>query len=450
MYLTRKHLSRRTVLRAGAVALALPLLDAMIPAATALEKTAAAPKLRTGFFYIPHGAIMANTTHGPAMDHWTPSGAGADFKLSPLLEPLEKHKRYVTSFANLINHACEGGAAHALNPATWLSCVRPNLDSVAASMSTTLDQVIAGHIGQDTSLPSLEVASETTIQVAACGSGSGRCYYSSTLAFRDAHSPLPMEYNPRKVFVQLFGEGDNAQERAELTQESQSILDMISERTRSLQRRLGASDRAVLGNYLDTVREIERRIASAQSHTLAKVELPEAPVGELDSFDEQVRLMFDLLALAYQADLTRVSTYIMVAEGTNRTYNHIGVPDAFHPLSHHANDVEKINRLVKIQRYHVERFADFVAKLAATPEGDGTLLDHSMLMYGSNMSNSDRHNSYPLPVILVGGGRGTLKGSQHITLPEQTPLANLHLTLLGKIGIEQERFGDSTGVIQGV
>jgi hypothetical protein len=450
MYLTRKHLSRRTVLKGAGVALALPLLDAMIPAATALEKTAAAAKLRTGFFYIPHGAIMANTTHGPAMDHWTPSGSGADFKLSPILEPLEQHKRSVTSFGNLGNNACEGAGAHVLNPATWLSCTRPNMDSVAASMSTTLDQVIAAHLGQETSLPSLEVASETTIQVAACGSGSGRCYYSSTLSFRNANSPLPMEYNPHKVFTTLFGEGDTAQERTELAHESQSILDLICERTQALQKRLGASDRAVLGNYLDTVREIERRIASAQSRDLSGVKLPDAPVGELDSFDEQVRLMFDLLALAYRADITRVSTYIMVAEGTNRTYNHIGVPDAFHPLSHHANDVEKINRLVKIQRYHVERFADFVAKLAATPDGEGTLLDHSVLMYGSNMSNSDRHNSYPLPALLVGGGRGSLKGSQHIELPDHTPLANLHLTLLGKLGIQQERFGDSTGVIRGV
>jgi len=449
VYLTRKHLSRRTALKGLGVALSLPLLDAMIPAAMALEKTAAAPKLRTGFFYIPHGAIMGNTTLGPAMDHWTPSGAGADFKLSPILAPLEKRKRYVTSFGNLVNAASDG-SVHTLNPATWLSCVRPNQDAVGASMSTTLDQVIASHIGQDTTLPSLEVASETTTQVAACGGGTGRCYYSSTLSFRNATSPLPMEYNPRKVFVQLFGEGDTAQERAAITRETGSILDLIADRTQALQSELGPSDRAVLGNYLETVREIERRVQKSESRDLSKVTLPKAPVGELDSFDEQVKLMFDLLALAYQADLTRVASYIMVAEGTNRTYNHIGVPDAFHPLSHHANDVERIKRLVRIQHYHVQRFADFIEKMASIQDGDGTLLDHAVFMYGSNMSNSDRHNNYPLPLILVGGGRGKLKGGQHIALPERTPLANAHLTVLNTLGIHQDRFADSTGVIAGV
>jgi hypothetical protein len=445
-FLTKKHLSRRTVLRGMGAAVALPLLDAMIPAATAVSKTAAAPKLRAGFFYIPHGAIMYNTAHGPAMDHWTPSGAGAEFKLSPILEPLEKYKRYVTSFANLEN-AATNNSVHVLNPATWLSGVRPATGGAGASMAETVDQIIAGHIGQDTTLPSLEVSSETTIQVAACGGATGGCYYSSTLSFRNASSPLPMEYNPRKVFVQLFGEGDTAEERAALTRQTASLLDLISERTKALQSQLGASDREILGNYLDTVREIERRVQKSQARDLSGVSLPAAPIGELDSFDEQVKLMFDLIALAYQANLTRVISYMMVSEGTNRTYNHIGVPDSFHPLSHHANDLERIKRLVKIQRYHMERFAAFVAKMASIREGEGTLLDNSIFMYGSNMSNSDRHNNYPLPTLLVGGGCGTLKGGQQITLPERTPLANVHLTVLNKCGIKEERFADSTGII---
>jgi hypothetical protein len=449
MYLTRKYLSRRTVLRGAGIAMGLPLLDAMIPAATALADTAAAPKLRTGFFYIPHGAIMWNTSHGPAMDHWTPSGAGADFKLSHIMEPLEPFKHRVASFSNLENKASQN-SVHAVNPATWLSGARPDLAAPGASMTPTIDQIIAEHIGQETPLPSLEVASETTIQVAACSAGRGGCYYSSTLSFRNANSPLPMEFNPRKVFSQLFGEGDNPAEREAIVAQTKSILDLISARTAELQRDLGASDRAVLGEYLETVREIERRVAKAEQRDLSGIDVPNAPVGELDAFDEQVKLMFDLIALAYQANLTRVASYIMVAEGTNRTYNHIGVPDAFHPLSHHANKLESLHKLVRIQRYHMERFADFLAKLDSIPDGEGTLLDHSLLLYGSNMSNSDRHNNYPLPNILVGGACGALSGGQHLDLPEHTTLSNLLLTVLNKAGLERATFADSTGEIAGV
>src|SRR5579872_694968 len=418
MFITKKHLSRRTVLKGAGVSLALPFLDAMVPAGTALAQTAAMPKLRTGFFYLPHGAIMGNTSHGPAMDRWTPSGSGANFKLSQILSSLEPYKKYVSSFGGLEN-AATAGSVHSFTPATWLSATRPDTGSVRAHMATTLDQVIAKLIGQDTPLPSLEVSSETIAQQAAGGGGNY-----TTLSFRDAESPLPMESNPRKVFLQLFGEGDTPQERASISSQTNSILDLIPDRTKKLQGELGNSDRAVLDGYLESVREIERRAQKAGGKDLSAFKIPEAPIGELDNFAEQVKLMFDLLALAYQADLTRVASYIMVAEGTNRTYNHIGVPDAFHPLSHHANDLERIKRLVKIQRYHVERFADFVTRLASIPEGEGTALDNSLFLYGSNMSNSDRHNNFPLPAILVGGGAGQLKGSQQITLPEHTPLAN--------------------------
>jgi hypothetical protein len=449
MFITKKHLPRRTVLKGAGVALALPFLDAMVPAATALVQTAAAPspaKMRTGFFYLPHGAIMHNTAHGPAADKWTPSGSGADFKLSPILSPLEPFKKYVTSFGNLEN-AASAGSVHTFNPATWLSATRPDTGrGPRAHMATTLDQVIAKAIGQDTPLPSLEVASETIVQSAAGGGGNY-----TTLSFRDPESPLPMEYNPRKVFLQLFGEGDTAEERAFVKSQTGSILDLIRNRTKNLQGELGNNDRAVLEGYLETVREIERRAEKAQSSNLSSLKIPNAPVGELEDFGEQVKLMFDLIALAYQADLTRVVSYIMVAEGTNRTYNHIGVPDAFHPTSHHANDLDRMNKLAKIQTWHVQKFAEFVTKMAATPDGDGTLLDHSIFMYGSNMSNSDLHNNYPEPNILVGGGNGKVKlGGQHITLPERTPIANLHLTILQKVGIQQEKFGDSTGVIAGV
>lgn len=447
MYLTKKHLSRRTVLKAAGVSIGLPLLDAMIPAATALAQTAAAPKLRVGFLYLPHGAIMGNTAFGPEMDHWTPSGAGEDFKLSHILSPLEPYKRYVTSFANLDNKAPQN-SVHTLVPATWLSGVRPDTKATGAMMAPTIDQMIAAHIGQDTVLPSLELAAETTVQSAACGSGA--CYYSSTLSFRNATTPLPMEFNPRKVFVQLFGAGDSAEEREAISRRRASVLDMINDRTRELSRTLGPHDRIVLEEYLESVRETERRVARAAQRDLTGIELPDTPIGELPDFDDQVRLMFDLIVLAYRADLTRVATYIMAAEGTNRTYNHIGVPDAFHPVSHHANNLERIQKLIKIQRYHVERFAEFVDTLAKTPDGEGSLLDHSMLMYGSNMSNSDRHNNYPLPVILVGGGRGTLRGGQHVELPEHTTLANLHLTVVNKTGLEMTSIADSTGEIAGI
>jgi hypothetical protein len=313
-------------------------------------------------------------------------------------------------------------------------------------MAPTLDQVIARAIGQETPLPSLEVSSETIVQSAAGGGGSY-----TTLSFRDAESPLPMEYNPRKVFLQLFGEGDNPEERAFITRQRNSILDLIRERTKKLQSELGNRDRAVLGGYLETVRELERRADKAGSANVSSLELPNAPVGELEDFAEQVKLMFDLIALAFQADLTRVVSYIMVAEGTNRTYNHIGVPDAFHPVSHHANDLERIEKLVKIQSWHVQKFAEFVDKMAKTPDGDGSLLDHAIFLYGSNMSNSDLHNNYPVPNIIVGGGNGRVKlGGQHLALPERTPIANLLLTLAHKAGIERDSFADSNGPIAGV
>jgi len=448
MYLTKKHLSRRTVLKGLGVAVGLPLLDAMIPAATALAQTPAAPKLRVGFFYIPHGAILWNTPHGPDMDHWTPSGAGASFQLSPILEPLESFKHLVTSFSNLENRA-SADSVHRYNPATWLSGVKPDLQAPGPSMTATIDQLIAGHIGQQTALPSLEICSENTMQAVACGGGFG-CLYSSTLSYRNATTPLPMEFNPRKVFAQLFGEGDTPAERQAIVNQTKSLLDLIADRTEALKRSLGASDRVILDGYLDTIREIERRVELAEQRDLSGVVVPETPLGELDSFDEQVRLMFDMIAIAYQADLSRVASYIMVAEGTNRSYNHIGVPDSFHPLSHHANNLERMHKLVQIQRYHVERFADFLGKLAETPDGEGTLLDNSMFLYGSNMANSDLHSNYPVPNILVGGGAGALDGGRQIELPEHTSVSNLHLTMLNKAGLEYDSFGDSTGEIAGV
>jgi hypothetical protein len=429
------------MLKGAGVAVGLPFLEAMVPAGTALAQTAAAGTKRAGFFYIPHGAIMNNTPFGEEVDAWTPTGSGDSYTFKDILQPLTPHKHYVTSFSNLENLAGDN-SVHSLNPATWLSCVRPNRESSGANMAQTLDQRVAQQIGQDTPLPSLELAAETTIQVAAGGG-----YYSSTLSYRDATSPLPMEYNPRKVFINLFGEGDSQEERLALAAQKTSLLDLIADRTSSLQAQLGAPDKAVLSSYLESVREIERRVEIAGSRDFSSMDLPTAPIGELDDFDAQVTLLFDLIALAYQADLTRVASYIMVAEGTNRTYNHVGVPDSFHPVSHHANDREKMRRLVLIQQYHAQRFADFVGKLAEMPDGEGTVLDNSLFLYGSNMSNSDRHNNYPLPIIMVGGAMGQHKGAKHIELPERTPLANVHLTALHKLGLPQDSFANSTGVI---
>jgi len=281
--------------------------------------------------------------------------------------------------------------------------------------------------------------------VAACG-GAG-CYYASTTSYAGPNTPLPMEFNPRKVFIQLMGEGDTAAERAALLAKNSSILDMVSDRAKSLSNDLGPGDKQKLSDYLDTVREIERRVQMAGARDLKDIKVPDAPVGELEDFDKQVRLMFDLIALAYQADLTRIASYVMVAEGTNRTYNHVGVPDSFHPVSHHSNDKERIRRLTVIQRYHMERFADFLQKLANTKEGDGSILDHSLFLYGSNMGNSNQHDNYPLPAVLVGGANGRHVGGKNVAPPARTPLANIHLTMLDKLGIKQDKFGNSTGII---
>src|SRR5882724_6744484 len=427
MFITKKHISRRTILKGAGVNLALPFLSAMVPASTALAQTAANPKIRAGFFYIPHGAIMFNTKFGAEMDRWTPSGSGADFKLNEINSPLEPFKKYVTSFGNMEN-AAAAGSVHVRNPATWLSATNPT----GNAMATTLDQVMTKFIGQDTQFPSLELSSETTIQVAA---GNGGPF--TTLSFRDANTPLPMEYNPRKVFLMLFGEGDSPRERVAMARQKNSILDLILVLINKLKGDLGGEDKAILDGYLENVREIERRSKMAGNSNLSTIQIPNAPIGELEDFAAQEKIMYDLLALAYQADLTRVATYITVAEGTNRTYPFLNISDGFHPVSHHANQLDRIQKLVQIQKWHMQTFADFVKKMADTPDGQGSLLDHSIFMYGSNMSNSDQHSNYPIPNVIVGGGNGKLKqGGQHLVLPEKTPLANLHLTLMQKAGLE--------------
>lgn len=440
-FLTKKHLSRRTLLRSGAVGLGLPFLDAMVPAGTALAQVDAMPKKRAGFFYLPHGTIMNNTPLGKDVDKWTCTGSGDNFQLGSILEPLDPLKQYLTTFENIENTAA-GGSVHTLNPATWLSCVRPGTGSTP-ELATTLDQVIAKQLGQETALPSMELATETTIQVAAGNGG----FYAVTTSFSAPNKPLPMEFNPRKVFIQLMGPYDTQEEREMILRKNSSILDMIADRTRALQKDLGTGDRALLSDYLDTVREIERRVQLAGEQDLSGIDVPTAPVGEFENFDDQITMMFDLIALAYQADLTRISTLVMAAEGTDRTYPQVNVAGGFHPTSHHTNNPERIAELIRIQSYHMKHFARFVQKLADTPDGDGSILDHSLFLYGSNMGNSNQHDNYPLPAILMGGASGAVRGGKNIILPERTPLANVHLTILERLGIPQESFGNSTGTI---
>jgi Protein of unknown function (DUF1552) len=346
-----------------------------------------------------------------------------------------------TVFSNIDNQA-PLGPVHALSPGTWLSCVHPAI-SQEAHGGTTVDQIAAQYISQDTPLPSLEVATENHGGGGFCDRDYG-CSYSGTISFRTPTTPLPMEVDPRKLFIRLFGQGDNAVDRARLSKQYASLLDMVGEEAKDLQLVLGPSDKAMLSDYLETVREIERRIQKMEARDLSKVNIPDAPKEGAMAFDERINLMFDLVALAYQANMTRVFTFMIAAEVSGQTYNHIGVPDAFHPLSHHNNEQAKMDRLAKVQAYHTQVFAKFLDKLAKIPDGDGTMLDHSLFLYGSNMSNSNAHNHYPLPTAIVGGWN-SIKGGQLITPPEQTPLANVLLTLLDRSGIPQDKLGNSTG-----
>jgi len=431
MFVTRKHLTRRTVLRGLGATLGLPLLDAMIPARTALAQTAAKATPHVGFIYFPHGAVMSR---------WTPTSQGEIGELGDILKPLDKYKAKTTVFSNIDSQA-PIGPVHALSPGTWLSCTRPAI-SQEAHGGTTIDQIAAQQIGQDTPLPSLEVATDVRGGGGFCDRDYG-CSYAGTISFRTPTTPLPMETDPRKLFIRLFGQGDNAAERARLSRQYGSLLDMLTGEVNALQRNLGPSDKRVLSDYLETVREIERRIQKTEARDLSHVDIPDAPRG-IPPFDEHINLMFDLVALAYQANMTRVFTFMMAAEVSGQTYNHIGVSDAFHPLSHHNNEPAKMDRLVKVQTYHTQVFAKFLDKLAAMPDGDGTMLDHSLFLYGSNMSNSNAHNHYPLPTSFVGGWK-TVKGNRHVVAPEKTPLANVLLTFLDRINVGQDKLGDSTG-----
>ncbi len=433
MFISKKHLPRRTFLRNLGVGVGLPLLDAMIPAATALAQTAASAPPRMGFIYFPHGAVMSN---------WTPDQQGRDFELKSILQPLAPFKNALTIVSGLENKRANG-PVHAITPGTWLHGNSPRVSHDPYG-GTTIDQIAAQHIGQDTPLPSIEVATELTGGSGQCDRDYG-CSYGATISFRTPSTPLPMENNPRKLFQTLFGVGDSAEERAAIADQTKSVLDLIMEQTHALNNQLGAADRVILSDYLESVREIERRIQKSADHDLSNVELPDAPLGIPAEFDEHINLQFDLITLAWQADMTRIASMMMAAEVSTKTYNHIGISDAFHPLSHHQNDPAKIARLVRVQEYHSRVFARFVQNLADTPAGDGSLLDNSIILYGSNMSNSNAHDHFPLPSAIVGTGGGRIRGGQHLVYPDYTPVSNLMLTLMDRIGVELDSLGDSTG-----
>ena len=434
MLILKKHLSRRTVLRGMGASVALPLLDAMIPAHTAIAKTAAAPKPRMAFIYFPHGAVM---------DKWTPKTEGVLGDLPPILKPLDPFKKYLTVVSGLENKSAVAAPVHAITPGTWLSCVPPRISHEPYG-GVTIDQIAAKNIGQDTPLPSLEIATEEQGGEGSCDRNYG-CSYGKTISFRDPSTPLPMEHNPRKLFQQLFGAGDTAEERALLAVEDASVIDLVRQDAKDLARTLGPSDQAALDDYLSTVREIERRVQKLSQRDLTAVQLPDAPAGIPSNFDQHMQLMFDMMALAFQANLTRVASFMLAAEVSNQPYNFIGISDAFHPLSHHQNNPQKLDRLAKVQTYHTQVLAKFIKKMSETPDGEGTMLDNSIVLFGSNMSNSNLHDHFPLPTAILGGGCGKVKGNQHLRYPDRTPIANMHVALLNRVGISTEKFGDSTG-----
>jgi hypothetical protein len=439
----KKHLSRRTFMQGVGVTLSLPFLEAMVPAQTALARTAASPQVRLGLCFIPHGAVM---------NQWTPAKAGP-LELSPILSPLAPHRDRVVVLSNLA-HAMAGpqgpgdnGGDHTRCPAVFLNGVHPKrTDGADIRAGTTIDQIAAQKIGQETLLPSLELAIEDySGLVGSCDVGFS-CTYMNTISWRTPTAPMPMEINPRVVFDRMFGDGSSAAERLQRIEMQRSILDAIAGDVRRLQGDLGARDRNRVSEYLDSVREIERRIQLAERQASnPNLDVPATPAGIPDDWEEHTKLMFDLMAIAFQADITRISTFMMAREVSYRTFPKLGISEAFHPASHHQNNAARLEQLAKINTHHVEILTHLLDRLRDTPDGDGTLLDHSLILYGSAMSNSNIHNHSPLPVLVAGGAAGKMKGGRHLVYPEGTPMSNLLQTILDKAGVPLERVGDSTG-----
>jgi len=437
MLISKKTLSRRRVLRGAGAALSLPLLDAMFPGLTPLAKAAALPSMRFGAVYLPNGAIM---------QQFTPKTSGQGFEFTPILKPLEPFRNNLAVITNLTrSHPGSQVGDHAVSAAGFLTSVWPKrTEAEDVLANTTIDQIVAQHIGQQTPLPSLELATEDfTGYVGGCSPGFS-CSYMNTISWGSPTTPLPMETNPRAVFERLFGEAGSASARFSRLRNRRSILDSIAEDARELQRGLAARDRSRVGEYLDNIREIERRIQQSEARSASEVTTPAAPIGTPDSFEEHVALMFDLAAAALASDTTRVFTFMMSRELSQRTYPQIGVTEQHHSVSHHLNNPEKMAQVVKINIYFIRLYAKFLEKLAAMPDGEGSVLDHSLLVYGAGMGDSNGHASDPLPMVLAGGGAGT--GLRHVQLPLRTPVGNLWRNVAEKFGKPVETFGDSTGM----
>ena len=431
-FITKKHLSRRTFIRGTGVTLALPFLESMLPAQA--PAGTAVPKTRLGFIFYPHGVTM---------DKWLPATTGTGFEFTPILKPLEPFREYVNIVSNTyapMAYGADASAAanHARSSAVFLSGAKPD-ESARPVLGQTVDQAAAKAIGQDTPLPSLELTVEA---------GGLASPFRNTISWQTPTSPLPMEHNPQVIFEKLFGDGTTEAERAARRQQSRSLLDSVIDQVTTLKTQLPAGDRGRLAGYLDDVREIERRIQKAENQMqAAKLEVPDTPTGAPSAFEDQIKLLFDLQILAFRADITRISTLMLAHELSNATFPVTNIRDGFHNLSHHSNVRSNMDRFAELNTYHHGMFAYFLEKLKATQDGDGNLLDHSLVLYGSGMSDSNQHNHTPLPMILAGKASGALKGGRHVRLPQLTTHSNLLLTILHKAGVRAEKIGDSTGAI---
>jgi len=429
-FITKKHLSRRTFLRGTGVTLALPLLESMLPAQT----PTAAPRTRLAFIFFPHGVTM---------DKWTPSTIGADFEFTPILKPLEPFRDYLNVVSNTYAPMAYGpdasaAANHSRSSAVFLTGTKPE-ETPRAVNGESVDQVAARAIGQDTPLPSLELTVEE---------GGLTSPFRNTISWKSPTSPLPMEHNPQVIFEKLFGDGANEAERKARRQQSRSLLDSVMDQIGMLQSQLPAGDRGRLNDYLDDVREIERRIQKSEKQMeAAKLDVPDTPTGVPDAFEDHIKMLFDLQVLAFRAEITRISTLMLAHELSNATFPATNIRDGFHNLSHHSNNRANMDRFAELNAYHHSIFGYFLEKLKTTPDGDGSLLDHSLVLYGSGMSDGNQHNHTPLPMLLAGKAAGALKGGRHIKLAKLTTHSNLLLTILHKAGVNAEKFGDSTGVI---
>jgi len=432
----KKHISRRMVLRGMGAAVALPFLDAMVPSFTALAQTAAKPVTRFGVVFVPLGERPG---------FWTPKKVGADFEMTTILQPLEKYRQYMT----VVSELCNPLDGHAVSVAAWLSGTIP-FKTIAENVKAgiTVDQMIANKIGQDSPFPSLELATEDfTGWIGGCDTAYS-CAYMNTISWKNATTSLPMEINPRVVFERMFGRPGTRAQRLARMQENRSILDSVREDVADLEKKLGTKDRTRLEDYLDNLREIEARIEKAEKQATTSVTLPDAPIGIPEAFDDHAKLMYDLMAVAYEANVTRVVSFMKSRDASQRVYPNIGVMEPHHAMSHHGNNQEKIAGLVKVNTYHMTLFANFVERLKSTPDGDGSLLDHSLILYGSGMSESDTHSRVNLPTLLIGGAGGKMKGNRHIQAAKETPIANLMVSLANKFDCDVEKFGLSTGSVE--